>query len=46
VVKVRWSAHGTHVREDDIVDGGTLAVGSPLTSYEGLLTGHPRKVVV
>ncbi len=40
VVKVRGSAHSKEIRAFEITKDG-LAVGEPLTSYDGLLTGHP-----
>lgn len=40
VVKVRGSAHSKEIRTYEIGRTG-LAVGAPLSSYDGLLTGHP-----
>jgi circadian clock protein KaiC len=39
VVKVRGSAHDTDLRPFDITDEGII-IGEPLTSHDGLLTGH------
>jgi circadian clock protein KaiC len=40
VVKVRGSAHSNQIRAFEITKTG-IAVGEPLTNYDGLLTGHP-----
>jgi circadian clock protein KaiC len=40
VVKVRGSAHRKEIRAFEITRTG-IAVGEPLTNYDGLLTGHP-----
>ncbi len=40
VVKVRGSAHSKEIRTYEITKTG-IAVGEPLTHYDGLLTGHP-----
>lgn len=40
VVKVRGSAHSKEIRSFEITKTG-IAVGRVLTSYDGLLTGHP-----
>jgi circadian clock protein KaiC len=42
VVKVRGSAHSNEIRTFDISRTG-ISVGEPLSDYDGLLTGHPRK---
>jgi circadian clock protein KaiC len=40
VVKVRGSAHSKEIRAFEITKSG-IAIGQPLASYDGLLTGHP-----
>ncbi len=40
VVKVRGSAHSKEIRAFEITKTG-IAIGEPLASYDGLLTGHP-----
>lgn len=40
VVKVRGSAHSKEIRTYEITRTG-IAVGQPLSRYDGLLTGHP-----
>ena len=40
VVKVRGSAHSKEIRAYEITKTG-IAIGDPLTNYDGLLTGHP-----
>lgn len=40
VVKVRGSAHSKEIRTFEITKTG-IAVGQPLSHYDGLLTGHP-----
>lgn len=40
IVKVRGSAHSKEIRAYEITKAG-IVVGQPLTSYDGLLTGHP-----
>ena len=40
VVKVRGSAHSKEIRAFEITRTG-IAIGEPLTNYDGLLTGHP-----
>ena len=40
VVKVRGSAHSKEIRTYEITKTG-IAVGGPLSHYDGLLTGHP-----
>lgn len=40
VVKVRGSAHSKEIRAFEITRTG-ITIGKPLTSYDGLLTGHP-----
>jgi len=40
VVKVRGSAHSNEIRAFDITKSG-IVVGEPLSTYDGLLTGHP-----
>lgn len=40
VVKVRGSAHSKEIRTYEITRSG-VAVGQPLSQYDGLLTGHP-----
>ena len=40
VVKVRGSAHSKQIRAYEITRTG-IALGKPLASYDGLLTGHP-----
>ncbi|HEX6178553.1 MAG TPA: ATPase domain-containing protein, partial [Thermoanaerobaculia bacterium] len=40
VVKVRGSAHSNEIRAFEISKNG-IAIGEPLTYYNGLLTGHP-----
>jgi circadian clock protein KaiC len=40
VVKVRGSAHRKEIRAFEITRTG-IAIGEPLTNYDGLLTGHP-----
>ncbi len=40
VVKVRGSAHSKEIRTFEITNTG-IAVGEPLSHYDGLLTGHP-----
>jgi circadian clock protein KaiC len=41
VVKLRGSQHSKDLREYEIKSSGMVAVGEPLRSYEGLLTGAP-----
>jgi circadian clock protein KaiC len=43
VVKVRGSAHSKDIRLFEITRTG-IAVGEPLTNYDGLLTGHPDEM--
>ncbi len=43
VVKVRGSGHSKDIRFFDI-DGDQLTIGEPLTQYQGILTGHIKKV--
>lgn len=43
VVKVRGSAHSKQIRSFEITKTG-IAVGAPLSEYDGLLTGHPEDV--
>jgi circadian clock protein KaiC len=45
VVKVRGSEHAKDLREYEITKEGSIAIGEPLTSYQGLLTGSPIRVV-
>ena len=40
VVKVRGSAHSNEIRAFEITRTG-IAIGEPLSNYDGLLTGHP-----
>jgi circadian clock protein KaiC len=40
VVKVRGSTHSKEIRAFEITKTG-IAIGAPLTTYDGLLTGHP-----
>ncbi len=40
VVKVRGSAHSKEIRTYEITKTG-IALGEPLSHYDGLLTGHP-----
>ena len=40
VVKVRGSTHSKEIRAFEITRHG-VAIGEPLTNYDGLLTGHP-----
>jgi circadian clock protein KaiC len=40
VVKVRGSAHSKEIRTFEITKTG-IALGGPLSHYDGLLTGHP-----
>ena len=42
VVKVRGSAHSNEIRAFEITRTG-IAIGEPLTDYDGLLTGHPSE---
>ena len=44
VVKVRGSAHSKEIRSFVITRTG-IAIGQPLTGYDGLLTGHPEENV-
>jgi circadian clock protein KaiC len=41
VIKNRLSAHETSIREFKITSDG-LAIGAPLTKFEGILSGIPR----
>lgn len=43
VVKVRGSAHSKDIRAFEITRTG-IAMGEPLTDYDGLLTGHPDEM--
>ncbi|HYR27157.1 MAG TPA: ATPase domain-containing protein, partial [Thermoanaerobaculia bacterium] len=42
VVKVRGSAHSKDIRAYEITKTG-IAIGQPLSDYDGLLTGHPEE---
>ncbi|MDP9194826.1 MAG: AAA family ATPase [Acidobacteriota bacterium] len=42
VVKVRGSAHSKEIRTYEITKAG-IAIGAPLSHYDGLLTGHPEE---
>jgi circadian clock protein KaiC len=44
VVKVRGSVHSKEIRTYEITKTG-IAIGHPLTDYDGLLTGQPEKTV-
>jgi circadian clock protein KaiC len=41
IVKVRGSAHSKEIRAYEITKTG-LVLGEPLSTYDGLLTGHPK----
>ena len=45
VVKVRGSAHSKEIRAYEITNTG-IAIGEPLSAYDGLLTGHPGVALV
>jgi circadian clock protein KaiC len=42
VVKVRGSQHSKQIRLFDITDAG-IALGIPLSEYDGIMTGRPRQ---
>jgi circadian clock protein KaiC len=44
VVKVRASAHSKELRSFEI-DGGGMVIGDVLDGYDGLLSGHPQRIV-
>ena len=46
VVKVRGSEHSKDLRAYEIDPGGSLVVGEPLRTYEGLLTGAPTQAIL
>lgn len=41
VVKVRGSGHSKEIRSFEVTKTG-IVIGQPLSSYDGLLTGHPE----
>lgn len=45
VVKVRGSAHSKEIRAYEITRSG-IVIGETLTSYDGLLTGHPESAII